>query len=82
MAAKRTPDLFRDEAERLAKLPARDRKAEIAVHRRIAEDTRLSVATRNHARTVADTLERLVEGILTNRNNRVDGQQQVCNNTP
>ena len=36
------PDLFRQEARRLAKLPARDRKEALAVHRRIADDTRLS----------------------------------------
>ena len=62
---RREPDLFQHEAVRLAKLPARDRKAEIAVHRRIADDIRLSGATREHARTVADTLERLVAEILT-----------------
>ena len=67
MAAKRIPDLFRDEAERLAKLPARDRKAALDVHRRIADDARLSEATREHARTVADTLERLIRGILGKR---------------
>ncbi|MFO0805087.1 MAG: recombinase family protein [Gemmataceae bacterium] len=52
MSQKR-PDLYQQEAERLVKLPARDRKAEIAVHRRIADDTRLSETTRDHARTVA-----------------------------
>ncbi len=57
-----TPEqkLFRDEAKRLAKLSARERKAELDVHRRIADDTRLSSATRDHARYVADTLERLI----------------------
>lgn len=59
----RQPDLFQQEAERLAKLPARDRKEALAVHRRIADDPQLSEATRNHARTVADTLEKLIEGI-------------------
>jgi hypothetical protein len=49
---------FAEEAERLAQLPARERKEALAVHRRIADDTRLSDATRNYARYVADTLER------------------------
>ena len=60
---RREPDLFQQEAVRLAKLPARDRKAALDVHRGIADDTRLSEATRNHARTVADTLQKLIEGI-------------------
>ena len=57
-------DLFRQEAERLAKLSARERKAALAVHRRIADDPKLSQTTRDHARHVADTLEALVKGIL------------------
>ena len=67
MAAKRRPDLFRDEAERLSKLPARDREAALDVHRRIADDTRLSDATRQHARAVAETLEQQVKAILKKR---------------
>jgi hypothetical protein len=67
MTAKRKPDLFRDEAERLAKLPARDREAALDVHRRIADDTRLSETTRQHARAVAETLEARVNAILKKR---------------
>jgi hypothetical protein len=58
--AKGQPDLFRQEARRLAQLSARDRKEALAVHRRIADDPRLSEATRQHARYVADTLEKLI----------------------
>ena len=57
------PDLFREEARRLAKLPARQRKEALDVHRRIADDPRLSETTRAHARHVADTLEKLIEEI-------------------
>jgi hypothetical protein len=60
-------DLFRVEAERLAKLSARDRKEALAVHRRIADDARLSQTTRDHARLVAETLEALVKEILKAR---------------
>lgn len=60
-------DLYWEEAERLAKLPARDRKAALDVHRRIADDTRLSAATRDHARTVLDTLEKLITRIRAKR---------------
>jgi hypothetical protein len=60
------PDLFLVEARRLAQLPARQRKEALAVHRRIADDTRLAQATRDHARSVADTLERLIAEILGN----------------
>jgi len=56
-------DLFDVEAERLAKLSASERKAALAVHRRIADDAKLSQATRDHARHVADTLEALVKAI-------------------
>jgi hypothetical protein len=63
---KRQADLFRQEAERLARLPARQRKEALDVHRRIADDPRLSEATRNHARYVADTLEHLVARIRKN----------------
>jgi hypothetical protein len=59
----RQPDLFRQEAHRLAKLPARERKEALDVHRRIADDTRLSEATRIHARYVADTLEKMIARI-------------------
>ena len=53
-------NLFRDEARRLAKLSARDRKAALDVHRRIADDARLSEATRAYARNVAETLQKLI----------------------
>lgn len=61
------PELFQQEAERLAKLPARDREAALDVHRRIADDTRLSETTRQHARAVAETLEEMVNTILKKR---------------
>lgn len=54
---------YKAEAERLAKLPARERKAELAVHWRIAEDAKLSKATRDYARHVAETLETLIREI-------------------
>ena len=57
------PDKFQIEAERLAKLPARERKAALEVHWRIANDPRLSQVTRDHARHVAETLESLVKEI-------------------
>jgi hypothetical protein len=60
----REQDLFRQEARRLAQLPAGERKEALAVHRRIADDPRLSEATRDHARHVADTLETLIQTIL------------------
>jgi hypothetical protein len=60
MTTPKQPDLFRLEAQRLAQLPARQRKEALDVHRRIADDPRLSEATRNHARHVADTLEKLI----------------------
>lgn len=56
-------DLFREEAARLANLSVRERNAALAVHQRIADDTRLSQATRDHARFVAETLEGLVKDI-------------------
>lgn len=49
---------FREEAERLAKLSARERTDALAVHWRIAADDTLSDATRNHARLVAESLEK------------------------
>ena len=60
-------DLFRVEAERLAKLTARERKEALAVHKRIADDARLSQATRDHGRLVADTLAALIRDILKAR---------------
>lgn len=54
-------DPIREEAKRLAELPARDREAALDVHRRIANDARLSDATRNHAQTVLAELENLIE---------------------
>lgn len=55
------------EARRLAALPAGERAAALEVHRRIADDPRLSPATRDHARRVADTLESLVERMRKGR---------------
>jgi tRNA-dihydrouridine synthase len=54
----------REEAKRLAKLSARERKEALAVHWRIAEDAKLSQATRDYARQLAETLETLVKQIL------------------
>ena len=65
--SKAKPDLFKEEARRLAQLPARQRKEALAVHWRIAEDARLSKATRDHARFVAQTLEALIERILARK---------------
>ena len=55
---------FRQEAERLAKLQARQRKAELVVHWRIANDPRYKKSTRDYARHVAETLKALIEEIL------------------
>ncbi|MSR55798.1 MAG: hypothetical protein EXS09_21355 [Gemmataceae bacterium] len=63
----RQHDLFVQEAERLANVPARERKEALAVHRRIADDPTLRQGTRDYARRVADTLEKLVEEILRKR---------------
>ena len=60
---RRQLDLFLVEARRLAQLPARQRKEALDVHRRIAEDARLSQASRDHARSVLDTLEKLIARI-------------------
>jgi hypothetical protein len=49
---------YRQEAERLSKLPARQRKEAMAVHWRIADDTTLSAVTREYARRVAEALEK------------------------
>jgi len=65
--SKPIPDLFKEEARRLAKLPARQRKEALAVHWHIAEDARLSQATRDHARSVAETLETLIKRILARK---------------
>ncbi len=60
----RSEERFRVEAERLANLSARERKAALAVHWRIADDTELSDITRNYARNLAEKLESLVKEIL------------------
>jgi hypothetical protein len=60
---RRQPDLFRQEARRLAALPARQRKEALAVHRNIADDTRLSQTTRTYAQHVFQTLEKLISRI-------------------
>ena len=49
---------FRQEAKRLAQLPARERKEALAVHSRIADDASLSKVTRDYARWVAQTLSK------------------------
>jgi len=54
----------RDEAKRLAKLPARQRKEALAVHWNIANNPRLSHTTRDYARRLAETLETLIKQIL------------------
>ena len=64
---RREPDVFHQEARRLAQLPACDRKEALAVHRRIANDPRLSGATRDYARHVAETLEKLIDRLLKNK---------------
>ena len=64
---KKRIDLFRTEAERLAKLSGRERKEALAVHWRIADDADLSQTTRDHARLVAETLEALVKVIRKTR---------------
>ena len=64
---KKRIDLFRTEAERLAKLTARERKEALAVHWRIADDANLSQPTRDHARLVAETLEALIKDIRKTR---------------
>jgi hypothetical protein len=58
----RRDDLFHREAERLAKLSARDRKEALAVHWRIANGD-YSQSTRDYARHVAETLESLIKEI-------------------
>jgi hypothetical protein len=49
---------FRDEAKRLAKLAARERKEALDVHWRIADDATLSDVAREYARRVAEALEK------------------------
>ncbi len=56
-----TSPSFLSEADRLAKLSARQRKQVLAVHWRIANDERYSKATRDYARHVAETLEALIK---------------------
>lgn len=58
------------EARRLAALPAGERKAALDVHRRIADDPRLSPVTRAHARRVADELEARISEFLDSRKKR------------
>lgn len=60
-------DQLDQEARRLAELTVRERKAALDVHRSIAGDPRLSRATRDYARQVVETLEKLVARILKNR---------------
>jgi len=48
----------RDEAERLARLPAAERRAILAWHRDIAANPKLRKADRKAARERADALER------------------------
>lgn len=55
------------EARRLAALPADERAAALDVHRRIAEDSRLSPATRDHAQRVADELAVRISAFLDSR---------------
>jgi hypothetical protein len=57
----------REEAKRLAKLPARQRKEALAVHRDIAANPSLSQTTRDYARKLAETLETLIKQILERR---------------
>jgi hypothetical protein len=56
------PESFRTEAERLAKLSARQRKEALAVHWRIA-DGDYSQTIRDYARHVAETIESLIKEI-------------------
>ena len=55
------PDLFRQEAERLAQLPRDEQRAVIDWHRAIADDAKVSKANRALARERADVLERLLK---------------------
>jgi hypothetical protein len=64
---RRQPDQFEQEARRLAELPPGERKAALDVHRRIADDARLSQPTRDYARRVADTLETMIARLLRTR---------------
>jgi hypothetical protein len=59
-----------EEARRLAALPASERKAALDVHRRIADDPRLSQPTRDHARRVADELEARIMDFLDRHKNQ------------
>jgi hypothetical protein len=53
----------REEAKRLAELPARERKAALSVHWNIANNASLSETTRDYARRLAETLESLIKHI-------------------
>jgi hypothetical protein len=64
---RREPDQVEQEAIRLANLTASERKAALDVHRRIADDPRLSEATRAYARQLADTLEALIARLRKKR---------------
>ena len=57
----------REEAKRLAKLPARQRKEALAVHWTIANNPHVSQTTRDYARCLAETLETLVKQIRQRR---------------
>jgi len=61
------PSQLEVEARRLAALPSGERGAALDVHRRIAEDPRLSPTTRDHARRVADELMARISGLLDHR---------------
>jgi hypothetical protein len=60
-------DAFRIEAERLANLSARHRKAALAVHLQIADNSTKSQTTRDYARHVFETLDAMVKHILKTR---------------
>ena len=49
---------YREEAERLAELPVADQKQIIALHRGIADDSKVPMRDRDLARERADALER------------------------
>ena len=49
---------YREEAERLAELPAADQKEIIALHRSVADDAKVPKRDRDLARERADVLER------------------------
>jgi hypothetical protein len=51
---------YREEAERLALLPAADQRAIIALHWSVARDAKVSKANRTEARRRAQALEKLL----------------------